>query len=63
MSSIKTYTHEELKKFKEFGVEGSVCICGRGSRIGNSMQIECYNCGKILPEYARRFMKQQIRRI
>jgi len=57
MMSMKTYTHEELAKFKEKGVEGKVCICKL--HIMNSMTLECPVCGKVLPEYAKAYARRR----
>ena len=53
----KRYTYQELQAFQETGVEGKVCNCT--AQIMNSMTLECPQCGKILPQYAKNYAKRQ----
>lgn len=52
----KTYTHEELKEFEKKGIGGDICRCR--AIIDNTMTIECVMCGKILPRFAKNYLKR-----
>ena len=50
------YTHEELDEFEKKGIVGDVCRCQ--AIICNTMTIQCVMCGKILPRFAKNYLKR-----
>lgn len=56
MTKFKQYTWEELRDFERLGIQGQICICT--IRIANTMTLQCIRCGKILPQYARNYLKR-----
>ncbi|MCK5293662.1 MAG: hypothetical protein KAJ49_03345 [Arcobacteraceae bacterium] len=59
LNKYKKYTWEELNKFKEMGIEGEVCFCK--IQIANTMTLECVNCGKVQPQFAKRYIRRKLK--
>ncbi len=57
LNKYKTYTWEDLAKFKKLGIEGEICFCNM--KIANTMTIECVICGKVQSQYAKRFVERK----
>lgn len=56
LSRFKHYTHKELSELERQGIGGDVCRCQ--AVIENTMTVECVMCGKILPRFARNYLKR-----
>lgn len=55
-NKYQKYTHEELAEFEKKGIGGDICRCQ--AIICNTMTIECPMCGKILPRFAKNYLKR-----
>ena len=55
-NKYQKYTHEELDEFEKKGIGGDVCRCQ--AIICNTMTIQCVMCGKILPRFAKNYLKR-----
>ena len=56
INKYQKYTHEELDEFEKKGIGGDICRCQ--ATLCNSMTIECVMCGKILPRFAKNYLKR-----
>ena len=55
-NKYQKYTHEELDEFEKKGIGGDICRCQ--AIICNTMTIECVMCGKVLPRFAKNYLKR-----